>query len=728
MTTARKTILAALLLAATFATTQAALAQTHLSGNGPFRIQGVIQPRTWQHYTVDVENHHGRLSIDFGPRKGRVTVLMRRGATPTLANFDAAVNFPNVGTGGRLELSNTSNVRLTSGRWHLSLYSSTGIGFNATIERRAVPSHVPGMGAIPVPGGTSFRAYTPHATVNAAGQFNNWNPDNIRLQPEGANYHSIFVRGATPGQQYKFVLRNGNQTLWRNDPYARQVTNSVGNSVIYDQNAFPWQPTNFNVPTWDRMVIYQMHIGTFNDLPGGGPGTFDSAIDRLDYLQDLGVNMVKLLPVQEFAGDFSWGYNPAHQFAVESAYGGPDNLKRFVNEAQKRGIGVILDIVHNHYGPSDLDLWRWDGWFQGNWGGLFFYNDDRAITPWGDTRPDYGRGFVRQFIRDNALMWLEDFRVDGFRWDSTSNIRRTNRGDNPDGWSLMQWLNNEIDARQPWKISIAEDLQGESWITRPTNAGGAGFDSQWSPSFVHPLRPLMTTPNDGDRNMNDLVTALTQNYNGNWLQRVVYTESHDEVANGRARVPQEIDPANPGSYWARKRSTLGAIVTFTAPGIPMIFQGQEILEDEWFRDTDPIDWSKATTFAGIRQLYKDLIRLRLNRDNFSAGLTGPHINLFHVNHGAKVAAYHRWRNGGPGDDVVVLINFSNTRFNNYTIGLPRGGTWNVVFNSDWNGYSPDFQNTFAADANAVANPMHGLGFRAGFDLGPYTALVLVQRP
>ena len=154
-------------------------------------------------------------------------------------------------------------------------------------------------------------------------------------------------------------------------------------------------------------------------------GTFDSARRRLRYLEHLGVSAVQVMPPFEFAGDISWGYNPAHLFAIESAYGGPDAFKAFVREAHARGIAVIVDVVYNHLGPSDLDLWRFDGWAEGDGGGIYFYNDIRGVTPWGATRPDYGRGEVRTFLRDSAMTWLEEFRCDGLRFDSTVHIRTT---------------------------------------------------------------------------------------------------------------------------------------------------------------------------------------------------------------------------------------------------------------------------------------------------------------
>ena len=174
-------------------------------------------------------------------------------------------------------------------------------------------------------------------------------------------------------------------------------------------------------------------------------------------------------------------------------------------------------------------------------------------------------------------------------------------------------------------------------------------------------------------------------YNGDAIQRVIYTESHDEVANGHARVPEEIWPGNAGSWFSRKRSTLGAALVFTAPGIPMIFQGQEFLEDKYFRDNVPLDWSKLKTYAGIQLLYRDLIRLRRNWFNQTRGLRGQQLNVHHVNNADKVIGFHRWENGGPGDDVVVVANFANRSYDSYALGFPRAGQWRVRFNSDWQG-------------------------------------------
>jgi 1,4-alpha-glucan branching enzyme len=586
------------------------------------------------------------------------------------------------------------------------------------------------MGTMLYPGGVAFRVWAPFASaVFAAGTFNHWNPSSHPFARDQDGCWSVDVPGAGIGDEYQFVIRNGTQPLlWRKNPYASEVVSSSGNAIIHDPS-FDWTGDNFTMPPWNELVIYEMHVGTFNDAPGSGPGTFDEILPKLPYLRDLGVNAIEIMPVEEFPVDYSWGYNPADPFSVESALGGPRGLHRFVKTAHAHGIAVILDVVYNHFGPGDLDLWRFDGWSDPDHdGGIYFYDRARAHTDWGDTRPDYGRPEVRQFIRDNALFWLNKYRLDGLRFDSVSNIRTVDGRDLPDGWSLLQWINNEIRASQPWKITIAEDLQNNEWITRETGAGGAGFGSQWDAAFVHPVRAAVITGDDGARDMWAVRDAITHRYNGDACRRVIYTESHDEVANGHARVPEEIWPGNAGSWFSRKRSTLGAALVFTAPGIPMIFQGQEFVEDEYFRDSVPLDWGKLQLWPGIHALYRDLIRLRRNWFDRTRGLRGQHVNVHHVNNTDKLLACHRWQDGGPGDDVMIVANFANRSYQSYTLGFPRAGWWRVRFNSDWQGYGADFGNQPGYDTVAGDGPADGMPFRANVGVGPYSVLILSQDP
>jgi 1,4-alpha-glucan branching enzyme len=592
------------------------------------------------------------------------------------------------------------------------------------------------MGATPFSTGVTFRVWAPFArTVSVAGTFNGWSETTNPLFAEGSGFWSVDANGAKVNDEYKFAIMGASSPslLWKNDPYARQLTQSNGNSVVADAN-FVWDSSGYQTPAWNQAVIYEVHVGSFKFDPTSlaKRGTFHSLIGKLDYLKQLGVNAIEIMAAGEFPFDYSWGYNQSYMFAIENLYGGPNGFRNLVDEAHKREIAVIFDVVYNHIGPNDCDLWQFDGWSQNGGGGIYFYNDWRKTTPWGDNRPDYGRGEVRQYLRDNAVRWLEQRYCDGLRWDATGWIRNVYGNNNdpandiPDGWSLLQWINNEILTRQPWKISIAEDMQQNPWLTKDTDSGGAGFTAQWDAGFVHPVRQAIIPEDDNGRDMYAVQAAIAQRYTADAFGRVIYTESHDEDANGHQRVPEEIWPGKADSYFSKKRSTLGAALVFTSPGIPMIFQGQEFLQYGWFDASKELDWSLTATESGILNLYRDLIHLRRNWFNNTRGLQGQNLNVFHVNNLNKVIAFHRWDQGGAGDDVVVVLNMANQTYDSYVIGVPREGLWRVRFNSDWNGYSPDFKNHASLDTRSNAGGQDGMPFRASVGIGAYSAVILSQ--
>ncbi|MGA4506908.1 alpha-amylase family glycosyl hydrolase [Propionibacteriaceae bacterium G1746] len=587
-------------------------------------------------------------------------------------------------------------------------------------------ANLAGMGAILDGNGTAFRVWAPNAdSVAVNGTFNDWDETSHPLENEGNGFWYTYVAGAKAGDEYRFIITNGEQKLSKIDPYAQRVTNSVGNGVIFDHDAFDWQGDTFETPHHNNLVIYEMHVGTF--AAEDGVGTLESVAKGLDHLTKLGVNCIELMPVMEFAGDYSWGYNPAHIFAVESAYGGPDALKLLVREAHKRGISVIVDVVYNHFGPSDLDLWQFDGWSENGKGGIYFYNDWRSSTPWGDTRPDYGRGEVRQFIRDNALMWMDKYHVQGLRYDMTPYMRSVNGSgfEIPEGWTLSRWVNDEVHKAHPNAILIAEDLHGVHEVTSD-GAGGAGFSSQWDTHFVHPVRAAITEIDDANRKVPSVVDAVMYDY-GDAFARVIYTESHDEVANGKARVVEEIDPNDNGNWFAQKRSTLGAALVLTAPGIPMLFQGQEFLEGDWFRDDVPLDWDLNEEYHGIVRYYRDLIRLRLNTTGVSKGLMGQNTQVLHAHPDNKVFAFHRWMDGGPNDDTVVVVNLANKLWTGYRIGMPAEGAWTLQFNSDSKIYSDIFNGTPSFDVTSDGHDQDGMPASAAVDIAPYGVLVYTRK-
>jgi 1,4-alpha-glucan branching enzyme len=243
---------------------------------------------------------------------------------------------------------------------------------------------------------------------------------------------------------------------------------------------------------------------------------------------------------------------------------------------------------------------------------------------------------------------------------------------------------------------------------------------------LHPVNDNILAATDGARSMTAIRDALAKRYNGSAMQRVVYTESHDEVANGKRRIPETISPGAPESLVARKRSTLGAAIVLTAPGIPMLFMGMEFLTGGSFADQKPLDWTRVQSQSGVLAMYQDLVALRTNKAGTTRGLAGNTINVFHVNDAAKVIAYHRSDKGGAGDDVVVIASFANRSFTQYDVGLPRPGTWRVRFNSDSSKYGADFANTATKDAATIAEARDGFAQKAGFALGPYAVVILSQ--
>ena len=580
------------------------------------------------------------------------------------------------------------------------------------------------LGATVTATGASFRVWAPHATqVFVAGEFNGWSKTKHPLAPIGGGEFSGDVPGARQGQQYKFVIMHGAQTLWRADPRGRSMVSSAGNSILVDPSGYKWTVPSFRPISTNQWVLYEMHLGTFNPPRGVTPGRWQSATEKLDHLAALGITAIEVMPPFEFPGDHSWGYNPAAPFALESAYGTPDDFRAFVDAAHARGIAVVLDVVHNHYSPVEDILPCFDGECFGA-DGIYFYTDARRNTDWGP-RPDFGRSQVRDYIRDNTLQWLTEYRVDGLRWDSVSNIRQANGAFNPEAWAMMKSINDAVHAL-PGKLQIAEDLYTRDDITRTTAAGGLGFDTQWDAAFFHPVDETILARNDSDRRMGAIRAALEHKYNGHSSERVIYTESHDEVANGKQRIPEMISPGDAGSYVARKRSTLGAIVLMTAPGIPMLFMGQEFLESGYFADTRPLDWSKTSRYAGILRLYTDLIHLRRNSEGKTGGLLSDKVYVYHVNDSAKVIAYRRWQDGGIGDDVIVVMNFSGRAFPVYNVGLPAGGTWQVRFNSDSRSYSSDYGDTSSAPVVATKTAKDSFPYAGSVALGPYSAVILSQ--
>jgi 1,4-alpha-glucan branching enzyme len=520
------------------------------------------------------------------------------------------------------------------------------------------------------------------------------------MQPIDNGYWSVENVDAQPGQSYLYeIITDTGSKLSRNDPYARQLTDSDnGASVIIDPT-FDWEDSeSFMAAPKNKAIIYELHIGTFHRPDASTPGTFYTAIEKLDYLVDLGINYIELMPVTSMAQSHGWGYAPNYIFSVEHAYGGRRGLLEFVKACHERGIGVILDVVYNHF-YIESDLWQFDGWSENNRGGIYFYNDERGETPWGG-RPDYGREEIRQFILDNVAMWLSEYKVDGLRVDSTIYMRTINGdAEDPeqtinDAWSLMAAINDVAHDINPNALMIAEDNASTPQLVLPTAQQGAGFNAQWEIGFPHVVRDGLgiTTPSNQLR-LDGLQYELEHRYSDTTFDKIIFSDSHDTAANGSVRLNEAVTPGNAGSLLARQRSLVASAIALTAPGIPMLLQGQEFMQEGSFNDWQMLEWNKTDRYAGIVAAYKHLIDLRLNVHHNTRGLTGESTHLFHRDDEALVFGYHRWDQGGVNDDTLIIINFGADRRSDYSIKFPDTGTWQVRFNSSWSGYSKDFHET-----------------------------------
>ena len=572
-----------------------------------------------------------------------------------------------------------------------------------------------GVGAIPYSNGVTFRVWAPHATnVSVAGNFNGWDMAANKLVGEANGYWSADVTNAAAGAEYKYVI---NSNLWRKDPRGLSVVNSGGNSIVFNPNRYKWDVPSFSRPERKDMVVYKMHVLTYSPGYVQSPyGNFNMAADKLDHLQELGVNTIELMPVAEFPGNNSWGYNPADPYAVESAYGGSAEFQRFVDACHTRKMAVLLDVVHNHWGPTDLATWQFDGYAPDvNYGGIYHYNTPGlCCTPWGSSRPDYSNAEVRDYIKDSYATWLEAFHVDGFRTDSPYHIGYYQNTEgawpgNADGVNLMKEVNGLLHNSYSNVISIQENGDA-TW----------DFDARWDMDFLEDLRALVADPSDANRDMNALAGLIES---GAGLGRVVYVESHDTAGdlNGNTRLTRLIDAGDPTSFWARKRSLLAAAVYLTSPGIPMIFQGEEMAENWSFSDRTGYRWDATTAeqHRGHIAAYKDLVHARRNLKGGTQGLKGSNCDVTHIDNNNKVIAYKRWDAGG--DDVVVVANFGITAWtnNDYSIEFPSAGTWYVHFNSDQTSYYSDFNQIGPATVAAAGSPP-----KANINMGRYSALIL----
>jgi 1,4-alpha-glucan branching enzyme len=604
-------------------------------------------------------------------------------------------------------------------RWPGRLLAAAGVvllllATHGIAQEVPVGASVKGQGA----GRTvTFRVWAPHASsVAVSGDFNGWKKTKLKKEPTRPGYWVHASRRARPGDAYQFIL-DGQK---RRDPRGRMVNAKDQVATIVDPTQTPWGPVNkWKMPPKEDLVMYEMHLGMFADGVPGKRSLFRRATKRLPYLKALGINCIQLMPVNEFTGERSWGYNPGDPFAIESSYGGAKDFKRFIHACHTNGIAVMLDVVHNHYGPEEVAIWKFDPASPDSPAGVYFYPDEeRAMTEWGP-RPDYSRPEVRDFIVDSIRMFVNEYRLDGFRWDSVHNIRYYMNGErsNADGDRVLTEANDWMKKNAPDALRVAED--------HAFDGGGVGFDAQWNSAFQATLSALVRGP-DKQRDI-PLFTAELERLDGfNWVN---FAECHDSAGdlNQHHRLPSYIDPAHPDSFRARALSLLANGIVMTVPGYPMMLQGFEMHDTKDFSDNTPLPWARAQhTQKGIVRATADLIHLRRNTQGFTPGLQGDALSVLHADNDAKVLAYSRHKKNEAKDrGTVVVVNLSGTPLKQYGVRFPGAGAWFCHYNSSAREYAKDFDNR---------GPMAGQGYQLPasqttlpLDMGRYSMQIFSQK-
>lgn len=484
------------------------------------------------------------------------------------------------------------------------------------------------------------------------------------------------------------------------------------------------------------LVIYELHIGALG-LPArpGKPGTLEDAIALLDYLVDLGVNAVELLPLSEFGGDGAeWGYSTSHYFAIEYSGGGRDQYKWFIRACHERGMAVILDVVYNHYHHNaSRAQWMFDTdrhernsyyWYEGRPDDHAAFNakvpaERRGFGGYVDNMstgyaPRYWEEMVRSMFVSSALALVEEFQVDGLRVDQTTSIRSYNvlhadgrRLDNVNafGAKLLRELTRSVRFVDPNVVLMAEDHEPWDGLTRDPDSGGLGFDAGWYADFYHHLvgdtdkgsdyAKLLRTAGLGDDRplaMSYFAGALQATQGAN---KIVYHESHDEAGNGKF-TERTIRVAVNGApligdtrRFAEARCRFAAGVTLLSAGVPMFLFGEEVGMERPFiyghvlEHREDLRALRATTGKSMFEFYRQLIRLRRGR----VGLRSGNIDVFYVHDENRVIAFRRW---GGGEEFLVIASLNNHAFDRpgYVFRSERlpWASWKEIFNSDARDY------------------------------------------
>jgi 1,4-alpha-glucan branching enzyme len=582
--------------------------------------------------------------------------------------------------------------------------------------------------------GTSFAVWAPNAQgVRVVGDHNHWDGTGTPMRSLGSSgVWEVFVPGVGSGSRYKFAIL-GRDGVWRTkaDPLAQHTEHPPATASVVFSSSYDWQDADWlearaqRDPTNSAMSTYEVHLGSWR------PGlTYTQLADELvSYVVELGFTHVELMPVMEHPYAPSWGYQVTSYFAPTSRFGSPDEFRHLVDRLHQAGIGVILDWVPAHFPKDDWALARFDGT------PLYEHADPRRgeQPDWGTYVFDFGRREVRNFLVSNANYWLEEFHVDGLRVDAVASMLYLDYSRKAGEWSpniyggrenleavaFLQEANATAYKRSPGIVLIAEESTAWPGVTRPTHLGGLGFGLKWNMGWMNDtLQYAHRQPVHRQWHHHEMTFALVYA----WSEQYVLPISHDEVVHGKGSLIAKM----PGDRWQQLAGVRAYLAYMWAhPGKQLLFMGSEFGQYAEWSESRGLDWwlLDNADHRGVQQCIADLNRVYKetpalwSQDNVSAGFEWIDAD----DSAGNTFSWLRW--GSDGSALACIVNFSGGPHEEYRVGLPHGGTWNEVVNTDAEMYGGSgVGNLGAVVAEEV--PWHGRPFSALVRVPPLGALWL----
>ena len=549
--------------------------------------------------------------------------------------------------------------------------------------------------------GTSFAVWAPNArSVRVVGEFNLWDG---RLHPMrslgSSGIWELFLPGVAPGARYKFeILTGAGHLTLKADPLAFAAEKPPGTDSIVTESAHEWGDgdwlTQRDKDNWlDQPVsIYELHLASWKRVPDEDqrPLTYRELAEQVPaYVAELGFTHVELMPVAEHPFSGSWGYQVTSYFAPTARFGSPDDFRALVDAFHRRGIGVILDWVPGHFPRDDWALARFDGT------ALYEHEDPRigAHDEWGTLVFNYGRSEVANFLVANADYWLTEFHLDGLRVDGVASMlyldyarkegewipNPSGGRENLDAVAVLRELNEVVHGAHPGVMMIAEESTSWPAVSRPTDVGGLGFGFKWNMGWMHDtLEYFAQDPVHRTYHHDELTFGLLYAFTENFILPL----SHDEVAHGKRSLLGKM----PGDRW-QKAANLRALLgwMWAHPGKQMLFMGGEIAQsEEWDFDAS-VDWHllEYPEHSGVQTLVGELNRsYRAEPALWERDFSADGFRWLDASDSdSNVLSFVRL--SADGTRVVVCVaNLSPVPRSGYGVGLPRGGPWREVLNTD----------------------------------------------